>query len=147
MAKSLVHPRRIGRITFPGSAALTTPPHQDYFYIRGTVENLFMLGSIRRLSNDIRRFSRLAWFTSLWVLSTPMRTIKERSGDVAYLLMRHKLNGTLPILVWWLPLGWMALYFRSYTIHKALPNCPQTDCVSLLTIAISPVRMLLILPR
>lgn len=32
-----VHPRRIGRLTFPHNTAATTPPHQDYYYIRGTV--------------------------------------------------------------------------------------------------------------
>lgn len=30
------HRRRIGRITFPQSFENTTPPHQDFFYIRGT---------------------------------------------------------------------------------------------------------------
>lgn len=34
----LAHPRRIGRMTFPNLIAATTPPHQDYFYIRGSVE-------------------------------------------------------------------------------------------------------------
>jgi len=34
----IVHPRRIGRITFPNFEVATTPPHQDHFYIRGTVE-------------------------------------------------------------------------------------------------------------
>lgn len=32
----LEHRRRIGRITFPQSFKNTTPPHQDYFYIKGT---------------------------------------------------------------------------------------------------------------
>jgi len=34
----LVHPRRIGRITFPHFESAATPPHQDHFYIRGAVE-------------------------------------------------------------------------------------------------------------
>lgn len=34
----LVHPRRIGRITFPNYVSATTPAHQDHFYIRGAVE-------------------------------------------------------------------------------------------------------------
>ena len=34
----LVHPRRIGRVTFPNNTIATTPPHQDHFYIRGTVD-------------------------------------------------------------------------------------------------------------
>lgn len=32
----LEHRRRIGRITFPQSFGNTTPPHQDFFYIKGT---------------------------------------------------------------------------------------------------------------
>lgn len=35
---ALVHPRRIGRITFPNLLEATTPAHQDHFYIRGSVE-------------------------------------------------------------------------------------------------------------
>lgn len=34
--ETLEHRRRIGRITIPQSFANTTPPHQDFFYIKGT---------------------------------------------------------------------------------------------------------------
>lgn len=34
----LLHPRRIGRITFPKNEDATTPAHQDHFYIRGTTD-------------------------------------------------------------------------------------------------------------
>ena len=36
-SEPFVHPRRIGRVTFPQYTVATTPPHQDHFYIRGTV--------------------------------------------------------------------------------------------------------------
>ena len=34
----LVHPRRIGRMSFPNNIVATTPPHQDHYYIRGSVD-------------------------------------------------------------------------------------------------------------
>ncbi len=37
-AEVLVHPRRIGRVTWPHLEAATTPAHQDHFYIRGSLE-------------------------------------------------------------------------------------------------------------
>ncbi|GAC1402734.1 MAG: phytanoyl-CoA dioxygenase family protein [Chloroflexota bacterium] len=33
----MVHPRRIGRLTFPNNTVATTPPHQDHYYIRGSL--------------------------------------------------------------------------------------------------------------
>ena len=36
--KVLPHSRNISRIVFPQSAQYTTPPHQDYIYIKGTYE-------------------------------------------------------------------------------------------------------------
>ena len=39
----LVHPRRIGRITFPAMGKVTaTPPHQDWHFIRGTTQTYTM---------------------------------------------------------------------------------------------------------
>lgn len=35
---AFAHPRMIARALLPGSAADTTPPHQDHFYIGGTIE-------------------------------------------------------------------------------------------------------------
>lgn len=112
----LVHPRRIGRITFPGSVAWTTPAHQDFYYIRGAVETY-----------------------SCW---TPLGECPIELGGLAILPGSHKqgflehsarfpgaVGGHgLPIdeskVVWHtgdFGLG-DALFFRSYTIHKALPN-------------------------
>lgn len=34
----LVHPRKIGRITFPARQELSTPPHQDYAHIKGATQ-------------------------------------------------------------------------------------------------------------
>ena len=112
----LVHPRRIGRITFPGSQAFTTPPHQDHFYIRGSVETY-----------------------SCW---TPLGDCPMSLGGLAVWPGSHHLGfiehteshqgavGGRGVPVDETQAEWHtndfgigdALFFRSYTIHKALPN-------------------------
>src|SRR4029079_4180623 len=42
----LVHPRRIGRMSFPNNTVATTPPHQDHYYIRGSVDNYSCLAPL-----------------------------------------------------------------------------------------------------
>jgi ectoine hydroxylase-related dioxygenase (phytanoyl-CoA dioxygenase family) len=112
----LVHPRRIGRITFPGSAAFATPPHQDYYYIRGSVETY-----------------------SCW---TPLGDCPRELGGLAVWpgshtqgFLEHNVKHTGAVGGHGVPVDesraqWHttdfvagdALFFRSYTIHKALPN-------------------------
>src|SRR5262249_40042659 len=36
--EGLVHPRNIARVMVPNNNTLTTPPHQDFIHIQGTVE-------------------------------------------------------------------------------------------------------------
>ncbi len=115
-AEVMVHPRRIGRITFPGSVKFTTPAHQDYYYIRGSVETY-----------------------SCW---TPLGTCPIELGGLAVLPGSHRQGfiehnvrhpgavGGHGVEVDELAGPWHtdnfgigdALFFRSYTIHKALPN-------------------------
>ncbi len=114
-----VHPRRIGRITFPGSVRWTTPAHQDYFYIRGSVETY-----------------------SCW---TPLGDCPMELGGLAVWRGSHKLGyiehtehhpgaiGGRGVPVDEAQAIWHtsdfgvgdALFFRSYTIHKALPNLTE----------------------
>ena len=111
----LVHPRRIGRLTFPNNTDATTPAHQDHFYIRGTVNTY-----------------------SCWV---PLGECPMDLGGLAVLPGSHK-RGFLehtekfPAAVGGRGVptdnetGWVAsdfglgdaLFFHAYTIHKALPN-------------------------
>ncbi len=111
-----VQPRRIGRITFPNHTVATTPPHQDHYYIRGSVETY-----------------------SCWV---PLGVCPMSLGGLAvWPGSRHKgyiehtvhspgaVGGCgVPVneaeAVWHTSdfgLG-DALFFHAYTIHKALPN-------------------------
>jgi ectoine hydroxylase-related dioxygenase (phytanoyl-CoA dioxygenase family) len=112
----LVHPRRIGRLTFPNNPDATTPAHQDHFYIRGTVETY-----------------------SCW---TPLGECPMDLGGLAVLPGSHKggfreHTETFPAAVGGrgVPVDeaaaeWHAsdfglgdtLFFHAYTVHKALPN-------------------------
>lgn len=116
----LVHPRRIGRMTFPNYVEATTPPHQDHFYIRGAVETYscwMPLGDVpielgglavwpgshkRGFIEHTARFEGAVGGRGVYPdeLAKPeepeWHTTDFRPGD--------------------------ALFFHSFTIHKALPN-------------------------
>ncbi len=111
----LVHPRRIGRITFPNYQEATTPAHQDHFYIRGAVETY-----------------------SCW---TPLGDCPEALGGLAVAPGTHRLGylehtehhrgavggrgvPTSSVETWHTAdfRAGDALFFHAFTIHKALPN-------------------------
>jgi len=112
----LVHARRIGRLNFPSYAFDPTPPHQDYFYIRGTTQTY-----------------------SCWV---PLGECPMSLGSLAVLpgshqegFKAHTANNPKAVVAVGVPVDeskaeWHtsdfslgdALFFHSYTIHKALPN-------------------------
>lgn len=117
-ASALVHPRNIGRITFPGATQFTTPAHQDYPLIQGTP----------------------ATFTA-WM---PLTACPTPLGGLAMLRGSHR-HGLLPMRPAIGPGGveadteaierehgltWHAqdlgagdvLIFHSHTVHRALPN-------------------------
>ncbi|BBI34862.1 phytanoyl-CoA dioxygenase family protein [Cohnella abietis] len=111
------HRRRIGRITFPGSFKNTTPPHQDYFYIKGTPDTY-----------------------TCWI---PAGDCPEELGGLAVMPKTHKLgmlthepmqgtggHGVLHERCEELGLPWLTtdfqmgdlLLFHGHTLHKALDN-------------------------
>ncbi len=111
----LIHPRRMGRVTFPNNVGATTPAHQDHFYIRGSVETYSCwvpLGACPR---------------SLGGLA--VAAASQQSGfldhDVTFPgAVGGRGVATDDETVWHtsdFALG-DALFFHSYTIHKALPN-------------------------
>lgn len=115
----LTHPRRIGRVTFPHNVGATTPAHQDHFYIRGSVETY-----------------------SCWV---PLGDCPVELGNVAVWRGSHKRGfvehtetiagavGGRGVPVDEAAVDWHvgdfglgdALFFHSFTIHKALPNLTE----------------------
>ncbi len=112
----LVHPRRIGRLTFPNNKGATTPPHQDFYYIRGSVDTL-----------------------SCW---TPLGECPVELGGLAIMPGSHRGGyiehtaefpgavGGVGIPVDESQATWHttdfglgdALFFHSHSIHKAMPN-------------------------
>ena len=112
----LVHPRRIGRMSFPNNIVATTPPHQDHYYIRGSVDTY-----------------------SCW---TPLGACPITLGGLAVWPGTHR-RGFLdhsvhhpgavggcgvpidPAEATWHTTDFApgdALFFHAFTIHKALPN-------------------------
>jgi ectoine hydroxylase-related dioxygenase (phytanoyl-CoA dioxygenase family) len=111
----LVHPRRIGRITFPNFVEAATPPHQDHFYIRGSVETYSCWTPLGDCPMELGGLAVL-----------------PRSQNAGFLEHSVKSQGVggsgVPVeeseTIWHssdFGLG-DALFFHSFTIHKALPN-------------------------
>jgi ectoine hydroxylase-related dioxygenase (phytanoyl-CoA dioxygenase family) len=112
----LVHPRLIGRITFPNNIVATTPPHQDWFYIRGTPETYtcwiplgecpITLGGLAVLPGSHRQgyLDHTAHFAG----AVGGRGVPVDDASVAWHTGDFGLGD--------------ALFFHAHTIHKALPN-------------------------
>ena len=114
--KIIVHRRHIGRITFPNHVYAPTPAHQDFYYIRGSVETY-----------------------TCWV---PLSACPQELGGLAVWpgshkrgFMSHDANNPKAVVAVGIEVDeneaqWHtgdfglgdALFFHSYTVHKALPN-------------------------
>jgi ectoine hydroxylase-related dioxygenase (phytanoyl-CoA dioxygenase family) len=110
----LVHPRNIARLVFPQTNEFTTPPHQDYVHIQGTEET--------------------------WTTWFPLLDCPRELGGLVVLSGSHegglqpthaaKGAGGLGVATDLLPYEWHGgdfaagdvLFFKSLTVHKALPN-------------------------
>lgn len=114
----LVHPRRIGRITFPNMLEATTPPHQDFHYIRGAVDTYSCWTPLGECPIElgglaILPFSRQRGFMEHTVQSqgTGGRGVPLDGEDLEWHTSDFGLGD--------------ALLFHSYTIHKAMPNLTE----------------------
>lgn len=112
----LVHPRRIGRLTFPNQDYAPTPPHQDWFYIRGAVETYscwMPLGECPMNQGGL----------AVWPGS-------QHHGFMEHDAVNEKAVVGTGIEVDESEAHWHtgdfesgdALFFHSHTVHKALPN-------------------------
>ena len=111
-----VHPRRIGRVTFPNYAVATTPPHQDHFYIRGTVDTYscwiplgvcpISLGGLAVWAGSHRQ--GFIEHTETHPGAVGGRGVPVDEGAAEWHTGDFGLGDTL--------------FFHAYTIHKALPN-------------------------
>lgn len=111
----LVHPRRIGRITFPHLLSATTPPHQDHHYIRGAVETYSCWTPLGACPVELGGLAVLPKSQNRGFLE---HTVKSSGvGGAGVPLENETLNWHLSDF----GVG-DALFFHSYTIHKAMPN-------------------------
>lgn len=109
----LVHPRKIGRITFPGKEADATPPHQDHALIKGAARTYTVWMPLGDCPRSLGGLAVLAG--------------SHRAGLRRHVPMRGT-GGTgvqLPATVEWhssdMGIG-DCLLFHSHTVHRALPN-------------------------
>jgi ectoine hydroxylase-related dioxygenase (phytanoyl-CoA dioxygenase family) len=115
-SEPFVHPRRIGRVTFPQYTVATTPPHQDHFYIRGAVETYSCWIPLGECPIELGGLA-------VWPNSQSKGFIDHTEHSPGAVGGRG-----VPVdeseAVWHVSdfgLG-DALFFHSYTIHKAMPN-------------------------
>lgn len=112
----LVHPRRIGRMTFPHNTGATTPPHQDYYYIRGSVNTYSCWAPLGDCPVSLGGLA-------VWAGS-------HQRGYIDHTVEHKGAVGGCGVPVDETEADWHtcdyqigdALFFHSYTIHKALPN-------------------------
>jgi hypothetical protein len=114
-AHVLVHNRRIGRVTFPRNEEATTPAHQDHFYIRGTVDTYSCWAP---LGDCPRELGGLAVAPG-----THQNGFQEHTEKFPAAVGGRGVP-TDEIAEWHTSdfRAGDALFFHSYTIHKALPN-------------------------
>jgi ectoine hydroxylase-related dioxygenase (phytanoyl-CoA dioxygenase family) len=111
----LVHPRRIGRITFPHFESAATPPHQDHYYIRGAVETYSCWTPLGDCPMELGGLA--------------VEPGSHRQGFLEHSVASSGVGGKgVPVdenETQWHSNDFAAgdvLFFHAYTIHKALPN-------------------------
>lgn len=116
VSEVLAHPRRIGRLTFPRYTIATTPPHQDHFYIRGTIETYSCWVPLGECPTSLGGLA-------VWAGS-------HRGGFIEHTVEHPGAVGGRGVPVEEAQAEWHtsdfdvgdALFFHAYAIHKALPN-------------------------
>ena len=111
----LVHRRRIGRVTFPNNVAVTTSPHQDWFYIRGSEQTYTCWMPLGDCPLELGGLA-------VWPGSQHRGLLEHAAGSRG--AGGHQLAPEPPDSFWHsspFEAG-DALFFHSLTAHKALPN-------------------------
>lgn len=111
----LVHPCRIGRVTFPQNVGATTPAHQDWLYIRGSEETYTIWMPLGDCPVDLGGLA-------VWP-GSQHGGLREHDQKI------EGATGGSGVLTHDAPVWHTgdfacgdALVFQSLTIHKALPN-------------------------
>lgn len=119
-AETLEHRRRIGRITFPGSFAQTTPSHQDLFYIKGTQETYTNWIPTSDCPSELGGLAVLEGSNHLSVLQHVRMSGTGGNGIPNDVLEQSGLR--------WVTTDFRLgdlLLFHSMTVHKALHNVTE----------------------
>ena len=114
-AEVFVHPRRIGRITFPASSGNTalTPPHQDWHFIRGTHQTYTIWVPLGDCSRELGGLAVLNGSHRLdYQQHVPMRGTGGAGIEVQEEGEWHTTDYHIGDF----------LLFHSHTIHRGLPN-------------------------
>lgn len=111
----LVHPRRIGRVTFPRNTEATTPAHQDHFYIRGSVDTYSCWIPLGDCPLELGGLAVAPGSQQSGFLEHTERFPAAVGGRGV---------ATSEVTDWHASpfAAGDALFFHAYTIHKALPN-------------------------
>lgn len=112
----LVHPRRIGRITFPNLVSAATPPHQDHYYIRGAVDTFSCWTPLGDCPIELGGLA--------------MAPGSHKAGYIEHTVHSPNTVGSCGVEIDDANTDWHvsdygvgdAVFFHSYTIHKATPN-------------------------
>jgi len=113
-----VHPRRIGRITFPHLTSATTPAHQDHFYIRGAVETYSCWTPLGECPMELGGLAVAPTSQQNGFLEHNVETPGAVGGTgVAADGIKEWHTGDFGM--------GDTLFFHSFTIHKAMPNLTQ----------------------
>jgi hypothetical protein len=110
----LVHPRQIGRITFPATDKVTAPPpHQDWHFIRGTTQTYTMWLPLGDCPHELGGLAVLAGSHRMaYQPHVPM----QGTGGAGVALEEQGEWHTTDYKI-----GDFVI-FHSYTVHQALPN-------------------------
>ncbi len=116
----LVHPRRIGRMSFPNYVEATTPPHQDHFYIRGAVETYSCWMPLGHVPLELGGLA-------VWPESHRLGFVEHTAMFAGAVGGRgvHPDELARPDAPEWHSTTFEpgdALFFHAFTVHKALPN-------------------------
>ena len=116
----LVHPRRIGRMSFPNYVQATTPPHQDHFYIRGAVETYSCWMPLGEVPPELGGLA-------VWPGSHRLGFVEHSAQFAGAVGGRgvHPDELARPDAPEWHSATFRpgdALFFHAFTVHKALPN-------------------------
>ena len=116
----LMHRLHIGRITFPANTTQTTPPHQDWQYIRGTAATYTIWTPIGAATPELGGLKVWRGSHRNGFIEHELRPEQKYAGWGLFGERLDRASGDA-----WLTTNFAVgdcLVFHSHTVHAALPN-------------------------